>query len=277
MGIYLKRTAPDPVFDTFMATFLHLEGFAAKSNKLIKVEGMVGYPDPLTEVQQKILTAAIALIHAAGETDPSQTSYSMEVGRFMEMCAPGHDNPSLPSADEIEKILKKGLWLVDKNKRMLTRTAWFQSIEYAGGRIVFQFAEKILPLILKFVPDDDEYSQVKGIQYKGRHTLAVFNMIWHWRGRGVTEYSISQLMEQLALEHTRYSYGQLKLRVLEPSFAEIYAWDDSIFIRFGPTFSGRRVESVWFEVTVGEKARELRKKEPEFKVAQPGEKPARTL
>lgn len=277
MGIYLKRTAPDPDFDRFMASFLSPEGLAAKPNKLIAVEGIVGRPDPLTEVQQKIITAAISLVHATGEIDPRRTSYSMEIGEFMEACAFGRDDLYAASAEEIEKILKKGVWLVDKNRKVLTRTAWFQSVEYASGKIVFQFAEKVLPLVLRFVPDAAEYNPVKGIQYKGRHTLAVFNAIWPWRGKGVTEYSISHLMQQLALEHTRYSYGQLKLRVLEPAFEEIYAWDDAIFIRFGPTFSGRRVESVWFEVTVGEEARKLRMQEPEFRMALPEEKPAKTL
>ncbi|QEM67459.1 replication initiation protein [Geobacter sp. FeAm09] len=274
MGIYLKRTAPDPDFDRFMACFLHPEGAAAKPNRVIAVEGVTGHPDPLTEVQQKIITAAISLMHATGDADPRQTSYAMEIGSFMEACAADREAPYASAADEIEKILKKGVWLVDKSRKSLTRTAWFQSIEYAGGKIVFQFADKILPLVLRFVPGAADGNLVKGIQYKGRHTLAVFNVIWPWRGKGVTEYSISHLMQQLALEHTRYSYGQLKLRVLEPSFEEIYAWDDAIFIRFGPTFSGRRVESVWFEVTAGDEARQLREKEPAFKMALPEERPA---
>jgi hypothetical protein len=89
----------------------------------------------------------------------------------------------------------------------------------------------------------------------------------------VVEYSIPELMKLLALEHTRYSYGQLKLRVLEPSLQEIYDWDREIFVRFGPTFSGRRVEGVWFEVTTGKAAAALRDKEPEFRFAPPEDKP----
>jgi C_GCAxxG_C_C family probable redox protein len=120
----------------------------------------------------------------------------------------------------------------------------------------------------------DNYHLVKGLQYRGKHTLAVFELIWPRRGQGVTECSIPQLMQQLSLAHTRYSYGQLKLRVLEPAFTEIYAWDQALSVRFGPTFSGRRVQGVWFEVTTGESARELRAREPDFKVAQPEQKPA---
>ena len=65
----------------------------------------------------------------------------------------------------------------------------------------------------------------------------------------------------------------MKLRVLEPAFAEIYAWDEALSVRFGPTFSGRRVDGVWFEVVAGEQARILRGREPDFKVAQPEQKP----
>lgn len=120
----------------------------------------------------------------------------------------------------------------------------------------------------------EQYHLVKALQYKGKHSLALFELIWPKRGQGVTECSIPQLMQQLSLSHTRYSYGQLKLRVLEPAFAEIYAWDEALSVRFGPTFSGRRVDGVWFEVVAGDEARILRGREPDFKVAQPEQKPA---
>jgi C_GCAxxG_C_C family probable redox protein len=121
-----------------------------------------------------------------------------------------------------------------------------------------------------------QYHLIKGLQYRGKHTLALFELVWPWRGKGVTGYSIPQLMEQLSLAHTRYSYGQLKLRVLEPAFTEIYAWDQAIHLRFGPSFSGRRVEGIWFEVTSGAEARELRRLEPTFRVAEPEQQPARS-
>jgi|GEM_PF-255774 len=115
----------------------------------------------------------------------------------------------------------------------------------------------------------EHYHLVKELQYKGKHTLALFRLVWPRRGQGVTECSIPELMQHLSLSHTRYSYGQLKLRVLEPAFTEIYDWDEALSIRFGPTFSGRRVEGVWFEVTVGEEARAMRAREPAFRVALP--------
>ncbi|WP_371379998.1 replication initiation protein [Sporomusa aerivorans] len=96
--------------------------------------------------------------------------------------------------------------------------------------------------------------------YRGKYTRTIFEIITSSQATGVTEYSISELMELLSLEHTRYSYGQLKLRVLEPSLQEIYDHDDAIFVEFGPAFSGRRVNDIWFKVTMGEKARALRKK-----------------
>ena len=128
-------------------------------------------------------------------------------------------------------------------------------------------------MIRQFSPADAELQLVKGLRYKGKHTLAVFEIIWRGKNKGLTEYSIPQLMQQLSLAHTRYSYGQLKLRVLEPAIAEIYAWDEEMFVRFGPTFSGRRVEGVWFEVLTGDAARELRQEQPEFKFSLPEEKP----
>lgn len=119
----------------------------------------------------------------------------------------------------------------------------------------------------------EHYPLVKERQYKGKHTLALFRLVWPRRGQGVTECSIPELMQHLSLSHTRYSYGQLKLRVLEPAFTEIYDWDEELSVRFGPTFSGRRVEGVWFDVTVGDEARVMRAREPAFRVALPDQKP----
>ncbi len=250
------------------------EDFAEKPNQLIQADELTVRRDPLSELQQRIITSAIAYLHGSGTTPPSAT-LAMDVSRFLQVC-----DLSIATAqrygylaDELEKLLKKGLWLYDKTKVTITRTTWFQSVEYSDNEIVFQFSDKVLPLIFKLVPDSTMQGFVKGLQYKGKHTLAVFNIVWFWQGKGVVEYSIPELMQQLYLEHTRYSYGQLRLRVLEPAFEEIYAWDDAIFVRFGPTFSGRRVEGVWFEVTVGEEARALRRLEPAFKLASPDQKP----
>jgi len=261
--------------EKFVTAALRPEGFGTKPNQLIRGEGMIGHRDTLTELQQKIVITAIRLIQQSEKIDPQRTTYTMAVGNFLRVCDIKGENIYADLASEIEKIVKKSVSLYDEKNNKLTWTGWFQAIEYADGEITFQFAEKILPIIISFATNDDEYQLVKGLQYKGKHTLAVFEIIWSWKAKGVIEYSIPQLMQQLSLEHTRYSYGQLKLRVLEPALEEIYAWDDAIVVRFGPTFSGRKVEGVWFEVTTGEKAKELRKKEPEFKFALPEEKSVR--
>lgn len=273
MEIDFEKVTAELELEKFVNAALRPEGLVTKPNQLIRVEGMVGRRDALTELQQKIVIAAISLIQKTGEIDPKRTTYKMAVDRFLRICDMNREDIYTYLTSEIEKIVKKSVSLYDEKNRKLTRTLWFQAIEYTDGEITFQFAEKILPIIINFAINDTEDQLVKGLQYKGKHTLAVFEIIWSWKAKGVIEYSIPQLMQQLSLEHTRYSYGQLKLRVLEPSLTEIYAWDDAIFVRFGPTFSGRKVEGVWFEVTTGEEAKELRKKEPDFKFALPEEKP----
>lgn len=265
-----------PVMDisVFAADFFRSEHFAEKPNRLIHAEGVVVRRDPLTEIQQRIVTSAIGFIRAAGDTAPIR-SLAMDVIRFLQVSGLEIHNKELPKfvTLEMEKLLKKGVWLYDEKRVTLTRAVWFQSVEYSAEEITFQFSDRILPLIYLLVPDETEHSFIKGLQYKGKHTLAVYNIIRFWQGKGLVEYTIPELMQQLFLEHTRYSYGQLRLRVLEPAFEEIYAWDDAVFVRFGPTFSGRRVEGVWFEVTVGDEARALRRLEPEFKLATPDQKP----
>jgi len=271
----LEKTTIELEIEKMVTAALQPDGVVTKPNQLIRVERMVGRRDALTEVQQKILTAAISLIPKTGEIDPQRTMYNMAVDTFLKICAVDRENLYTDLTSEIEKMVKKSVSLYDEKNRKLIRTLWFQAIEYAEGEITFQFAEKILPVIINFANNDAEDQLVKGLQYKGKHTLAVFEIIWSWKAKGVIEYSIPKLMKQLSLEHTRYSYGQLKLRVLEPSLTEIYAWDDTIFVRFGPTFSGRKVEGVWFEVTTGEAGQALRKKQPEFKFALPEEKSVR--
>jgi len=252
-------------------------GCAVRSNQIIRVEEMIGRRDPLTELQQKIVTTAISLINSFGDGDSRRKEYRINIDDFSGICDLSFENIHCHLTGEIEKITRKGVWLYNTNSRLLIRTQWFQSIVFNGREIMFEFTERILALIVKFANSDAVYHLVKGIQYKGRHTLSVFELIWSWKGKGVIEYTIPHLMQQLHLEHTRYSYGQLKLRVLEPSFEEIYEWDNAIHVHFSPTFSGRRVEGVRFAVTVGEEAREMRKKEPEFKVLLPGQKPAKLV
>ncbi len=266
MEISLKRQAAELSTDKLAAAALHPGGQGIRPNQLLRAAGLTGRRDPLTELQQKILTAAIGLIG-----DPAHTVFRMKVGDFPALGDGGGDVHAY-LAGEMEKLARKGVWLRDESG-MVTRAQWFQAIGCDGREVVFQFSAPVLKLIAALEPGEAETQLVRGIQYKGKHTLAVFDIIWAGKSAGVVEYSIPELMKLLALEHTRYSYGQLKLRVLEPSLQEIYDWDREIFVRFGPTFSGRRVEGVWFEVTTGKAAAALRDKEPEFRFAPPEDKP----
>ena len=270
MTIILKRVNAGLAVEALATAAIHPDGSTNNPNQLVKVANVIGRRDPLTQFQQKVLTAAMSLIQANSST---QVTCKMQVTEFLELYNIKPENRDQQLVVEIEKISSKGLWLYEKKQQKLTRTLWFQTITYIDGEIEFQFTDKILSLVASLEPNVIEYQLIKGIQYRGKHTLAVFDIIWSSKEAKVTEYSISKMMKKLSLESTRYSYGQLKLRVLEPSLQEIYDWDDAIFVHFGPTFSGRRVEGIWFEVTTGEKARNLRKKEPEFKFASADEKP----
>ena len=272
MEDYCGNEPSDLNFTQMAKTALYSGDATIKANQRIKIGDMIGRRDSLTEIQQKILIAVISLIHQSGEIDAHRTSYMLGYPEVVTLLDGNQENCRSYLINEIEKLGRKGIWLYDEVNKQLTRILWFQSIAITDREIAFQFTEGILPVILALAPTDAELQLVKGLGYKGKHTLAVFDIIWQWRNQGLMEYSIVQLMQQLSLEHTRYSYGQLKLRVLEPALEEIYAWDDAIFVRFGPTFSGRRVEGVWFEVIIGETAKQLRKEQPEFKFLSPEEK-----
>lgn len=275
MEVGRKEESDDFAGDELVAYAIQPDGHVTNPNHLLSIAHMLGRRDPLTELQQKILTFAISLIPKGEETKAVPTVCRMQMDDFVKICSSKQEQEAASFISEIEKIAKKGLWLYDKESQRLTRTQWFQAIEYTQTEIVFYFTDKIAGLIASLDSNDIEWKLVKGIQYKGKHTRAVFNIIWPLRDTGTNECSIPELMKKLSLEHTRYSYGQLKLRVLEPSLQEIYDWDEAIFVRFGPTFSGRRVEGVWFEVITGEEARKMRIKEPEFKFALPEEKSAK--
>jgi plasmid replication initiation protein len=266
------KTGSISELDALVSRLLHPVGVTFKQNQVIGTGSFIGRRDPLTELQQKILVEMIASIHTHGNPDYRRTEYSMKFSEFQKICAMGNGDAYTFLTGEMEKILKKGVWLHCRKNQKLIRASWFQSIEFSGGEIFFQFSEKIMTLIAGITPGDAEHRLVKGLQYQGKHTMALFELIWSWKSQGLIEIPIPLLMKQLSLEHTRYSYGQLKLRVLEPSFEEIYACDDAIFIRFGPTFSGRKVEGVWMEVTVGAEACKMRQNEPEFRVAPPDQK-----
>ena len=260
MEIGLKRITTDVDVAKLAEVALRPNG-QEKLSQLIRVSGFTGRRDPLTELQQRILTAAIFLIHPALKDKTPQTSYTMKTVEFLKICDAGQERLFDYLTHELEKLSRKGLWLYDETKRSLIRTLWFQSIEVSACEITFQFATKTIAVIAAIPPEVIESCLLKGIQYKGKHTLNMFEIIWPGRDAGVIERSIPELMRLLSLEHTRYSYGQLKLRVIEPSLREIYEWDDAIFVRFGPIFSGRRAEGIWFEVTTGHAAKVLRLQE----------------
>lgn len=272
MGVILKRTHADFDAEKLASAVLHPECGISNPNQLVKVGHVVGRRDPLTQLQQKILTAAIALLQDENFVF-TQAVCKMPVAQFMKICNLKQKNKDRRLISEMEKLSQKGLWLYEEGSQRLCRTPWFQTIKYMDAEIVFHFTDEILKLLASIEPTAIENQLIKGIQYRGKHTRKVFNLIWAAKDAKMTEYSIPELMKKLSLELTRYSYGQLKLRVLEPSLKEIYDWDDAIFVRFGPTFSGRRVEGVWLEVTTGETARKLRKKEPEFRFASADNKP----
>lgn len=259
--------------DQLVAAAVCPKGQEVNSSQFIRVAKKNGRRDYLTDLQQKIMTAVISMIQAEDNSNSKQTGYALKIDDFLLLSGIFPENADAYLVNEIEKMAKKGLWLQDEQAGTLTRVQWFQSIGFSGQEIVFEPSGQLLALISSLDPGDIAYQLLKGIQYKGKHTLPVFKILWAGRSEGLIEYSIPDLMKALSLEHTRYSYGQLKLRVLEPSLQEIYERDNEIFVRFGPTFSGRRVEGVWFEVTTGKAAEELRKREPEFKFATPEDKP----
>ena len=273
MDIPLKKAPAVIDSEKFISAVLQPDGLITKPNQSISVGNISGRRDPLTELQQKILSAVIYLMQTSKVVESTRTVCRMPINDFLKICDSNPERLYAFLVSELEKISQKGVWLYEKNNQRLIRTQWFQAIEYTEREIVFQFTDEIWKLITAMDPNDVECQLIKGIQYRGKHTLAVFDLIWSSKATGVNEYSISELMKQLSLEYTRYSYGQLKLRVLEPSLQEIYDWDNAIFVRFGPTFSGRRVEGIWFEVITGEEARTMREKEPEFKFALPEQKP----
>jgi len=273
LAIDMKKVPETFNGEQFVSVALYPEGLTTNPNKSISVENVIGRRDPLTELQQKMLTAAISQLQVSKTSESIQAECRMPISDFLEVCDLDTNRLYASLVNELEKVSTKGVWLYEKNSQRLIRTQWFQSIEYTEEKITFQFTDKILRLIETMDSNDFECQLIKGIQYRGKHTLAVFDIIWSSKDNGITEYTISELMRRLSLEHTRYSYGQLRLRVLEPSLQEIYDWDKAIFVRFGPTFSGRRVEGIWFQVIIGEEARKLRAKEPEFKFALPEQKP----
>ena len=273
MDIPLKKAPAAIDSEKFISAAFQPDGLITKPNQSISVGNISGRRDPLTELQQKILSAVIYLMQTSKVVESTRTVCRMPISDFLKICDGNPERLYAFLVSELEKVSQKGVWLYEKNNQRLIRTQWFQAIEYTEREIVFQFTDEIWKLITAMDPNDVECQLIKGIQYRGKHTLAVFDLIWSSKATGVNEYSISELMKQLSLEYTRYSYGQLKLRVLEPSLQEIYDWDNAIFVRFGPTFSGRRVEGIWFEVITGEEARTMREKEPEFKFALPEQKP----
>ena len=91
MEIRLKRNLTNVDIVKLAEVALRTKG-QTKLNQLIRLAGVTGRRDPLTELQQRILTAAIFLIHPELKDEAPQTTHTMKTGELLKLCDSGQEN-----------------------------------------------------------------------------------------------------------------------------------------------------------------------------------------
>jgi len=228
-----------------------------KSNTIVRVEYPVLGRDPLTNIQQKIIMAAISLILKNEKGDHKQTAYSVSVQEFIELC--GIDRKSIYNdiKEELSTVRGKGIQVKKIEKDHKTGELyevdddvnWFQKISYIKrkGQITFKFTEDILDYLTN--GHYTWYYLKTAARLKGKYTPVLYEILRSWRKQGKVTYSLSHLKKLLGMQADEYhEYGQLNLRVLKPAITEINEKDNDITVSFKPNKDGKKVIGVTFNI-----------------------------
>lgn len=224
-----------------------------KANEIIRVENPVTEKDSLNALQQKLIMAAISLIHREKKEAVQNVRYEIKVKDFMALAGIERNSTYEDLRDETERLRGKGLKLVEQKEDGATEylsVNWFQSIRYRPkhGTIVFKFSEDILPYLLEHSGYTWYYLKA-GMALKGKHALALYEILRSWQRQGEVTYSIEPLKKMLGIEENEYTqYAQLKLRAIKPAVTEINAKVEDMYVKFSEIKEGRKVVKLNFEI-----------------------------
>lgn len=216
------------------------------SNRAVAVQSnsMINSKYSLDPTQQKLILLAIAQIKTA---DEKFFKYSCSVAELEERL--GVQIQHKQFRDTCEDLFKKPIRI--NNGRSWKLFNWFSSMQYIDeeARFEFKISDDLIPYLLKLKENFTTFNIEQALKFSGKYTTRFYQFLiqaQHQQAKKRT-FALEELYELLQLPPTlRGDFSKFKIKVLEPSLAEINAKSD-IKAAYEPT---KKLRKKVIEITI---------------------------
>ena len=216
------------------------------TNRAVAVQSnsMINSKYSLDPTQQKLILLAIAQIKTA---DEKFFKYSCSVAELEERL--GVQIQHKQFRDTCEDLFKKPIRI--NNGRSWKLFNWFSSMQYIDeeARFEFKISDDLIPYLLKLKENFTTFNIEQALKFSGKYTTRFYQFLiqaQHQQAKKRT-FALEELYELLQLPPTlRGDFSKFKIKVLEPSLAEINAKSD-IKAAYEPT---KKLRKKVLEITI---------------------------
>jgi plasmid replication initiation protein len=215
------------------------------SNRAVAVQSnsMINSKYSLDPTQQKLILLAIAQIKTA---DEKFFKYSCSVAELEEKLGVKLNETRIK--DLAKDILRKPLEIKEKGKWIGCN--WFSAFIYYtdAARFEFEISPTLTPYLLNLKKNFTAFNIEQAIKFSGKYTTRFYQFLiqaQHQQAKKRT-FALEELYEILQLPPTLSRFDNFRLKVLEPSLAEINAKSD-IKAAYEPT---KKLRKKVLEITI---------------------------
>jgi plasmid replication initiation protein len=214
-----------------------------KSNALIEAKFK------LTAREQKII---IYLISQIKKEDEDFKTYTLPIKSFSKMMGMKSEYPKYSEIREITDGLQKKLLKVHNGKKIYSIT-WMSLVVYnpEEGTIDFRFEPLLKPFLLQLKESFTYYHIENVALLKGSYSIRLYELLKQYEAIKERTFRLEELRELLGTGKSYKTYGNLKLRALNPAKEEINKNTD-LFIDFKEVKDGRKVIKIKFIIKQNE-------------------------
>lgn len=216
------------------------------SNRAVTVQSnsMINSKYSLDPTQQKLILLAIAQIKTA---DEKFFKYSCSVAELEERL--GVQIQHKQFRDTCEDLFKKPIRI--NNGRSWKLFNWFSSMQYIDeeARFEFKISDDLIPYLLKLKENFTTFNIEQALKFSGKYTTRFYQFLIQAQNQRAKKrtFELEELYELLQLPPTlRGDFSKFKIKVLEPSLAEINAKSD-IKAAYEPT---KKLRKKVLEITI---------------------------
>lgn len=210
----------------------------------VQSNSMINSKYSLDPTQQKLILLAIAQIKTA---DGNFFKYSCSVAELEERL--GVQIQHKQFRDTCEDLFKKPIRI--NNGRSWKLFNWFSSMQYIDeeARFEFKISDDLIPYLLKLKENFTTFNIEQALKFSGKYTTRFYQFLIQAQNQRAKKrtFELEELYELLQLPPTlRGDFSKFKIKVLEPSLAEINAKSD-IKASYEPT---KKLRKKVLEITI---------------------------